>query len=243
MPNPGKTMIVRPRNCTYCEHGYYALAHVKSHAQAMGWNVIDISAGQATKDPVLAAIDLEDPGSFYGFGHGNDCRYTGDTEEDIFNCNENERLAGRDVYLLSCLTANGLGPSIIENGATSYAGFDISWTWLAEGEPTGDPYMDWYAKGFWESANELWVAYLEGEAFIATIQRSIDMYNAWIDYWYDHPEDPSSDDCIMWLIFDRDGLVGITQEGTITQPGKLSISVTIPLLVLLGAMAYIAVKK
>lgn len=264
MPDPNKTMIVRPLNCTYCGHGYYGLYHVVEYARSLGWGVVDMSAGQAMQGPVFTAIDMEDPGSFYGFGHGNDCRYTGDTERDIFNCEECDRLAGRIVYLLSCLTANGLGPAIMENGAINYAGFDIEWTWISESGTEGDPYADSYAHGFWESANELWMAHLDGYNFHETIQCSIDKYNEWIDYWYDHPEDPSSDDCIMWLLWDRDGLVGLpavecgryaTQEecemaGCRWNDGFCQSEVTaginwtvaIPILLIVG-IAFLAFKK
>lgn len=205
-------MFVRPRNCRYCGHGYHALGHVVQYAASKGlWNIADLSAEQANKTPIYNAIDNTDPFGFYGFGHGNDCEFTGDLEEDIFTCAECDKLNGKLVYLLSCLTANGLGPKIMENGAIGYAGFDISWTWLSRSGTDGDPYEDPYAICFWESANEFWMALLDGLDFHEAAQKSIDKYNEWIDYWfYENPEDPASQDCMMWLAYDRDGLVAIS---------------------------------
>jgi len=134
------------------------------------------------------------------------CRYTGDTEQDIFECEECSKLSGRIVYLLSCLTANGLGYKIIENGAIAYAGYNISWTWVSEGEPTGDPYEDKYAHGYWESANELWMAFIDGDDFYTAVQKCMYKYNQWIDYWY-NSGDPDAAQVMMWLVHDRDGLV------------------------------------
>lgn len=211
MPNEDNMMFVRPKNCRYCGHGYHGLYHVVEYAQQKEqWNITDISAEQANKGPVYDALNDTDPLSFYGFGHGLDCRYTGDLEQDIFSCDDCSILSERVVYLLSCLTANGLGPKIIENGALAYAGFNISWTWLSQTGTDGDPYDDRYAFGFWESANELWMALLDGYDFQESVQKSIDRYDAWIDYWfYEEPEDPESQNCIMWLIHDRDGLVAL----------------------------------
>jgi hypothetical protein len=107
-----------------------------------------------------------------------------------------------------------LGPEIIKQGALGYVGYNISWTWIADTENGEfvypDPYTDPYALCFWESANEFWIAMVDGLEFHEALQAMIDRYNAWIDYWfYDNPEDPFSQECIMWLAHDRDGLVAL----------------------------------
>lgn len=200
-------MFSRPINCRYCEHGYYGLLHVVQYAEQLGhYNLIDISAGQATKAPIYQAIEQYQPGSFYGFGHGNDCVFTGDTERAIFTCDECSILQGQIVYLLSCLTGNGLGPAIIDNGGRAYAGYIISWTWMGVGAPEGDPYDDKYAHGFFESANEFWLSIIDHKTVQQAYQDSIDKYNEWIDYWTDS-NDPDAANAIKWLIHDRDGLI------------------------------------
>ena len=217
LPNESNMLFIRPKNCRYCGNGFYALGHAKNYAQSKGFSVIDIAEKNANKEPVYNAITQYDPASVYGFGHGLDCRYTGDSEEDIYNCYECSNLNGRIVYLLSCLTANGLGLEIIRNGAVAYAGFNISWTWIAQGETDTDPYTDKYAKCFYESANALWVSLCDGDDFHTAVQRSIDKYNEWIDYWFNvAPQDPYSQECIKWLAFDRDGLVSMDVCDAIT---------------------------
>jgi len=169
-------------------------------------------------------------------------RFTGDSEQDIFTVNECDKLAGKEVYLLSCLTANSLGPAIIQNGANAYAGYRISWTWVSDSGSDGDPYQDLYAKGFYESANELWLALIDGATFEEAVQAAIDRYNWWIDYWFnENPEAPQSQDAIMWLIHDRNGLVAL-------YPGmEMEIKVNWPLIAIGGALAlgiiYFAMKK
>lgn len=213
MPEQNTMMFVRPINCRSCEHGYYGLKHARDYAMQKGYDAVDIEKTEANKGPVYDAIDQYDPLGFYGFGHGNSCVYTGDAEEPIFTCSECGKLKDRVVYLLSCLTANGLGSAIIHAGGQQYAGFNISWTWMATGGgATGDPYDDKYAYGFYESANELWMAVIDGLPFHKAVQKSIDKYNEWIDYWYNEgASDPYSQDAIKWLAHDRDGLVHLNR--------------------------------
>jgi len=200
-------MFGRPINCRYCPHGYYALQHVVNYAQQKGnWTLIDIQAEQANKEPMYQAIDEHDPFSLYHFGHGNDCVVTGDMEQAIFTCSECSKLSGRIVYLLSCLTANGLGPAIIQNGGRAYAGFNISWTWMSLSGTQGDPYDDLVARGFFEGANELWLSLLDHNTFGEACQQSRDKYTEWIDYWY-QTGGPYAASCMRWLLHNRDGLV------------------------------------
>jgi len=211
MVDTSKMMFARPIHCRYCGHGYYGLGHVVDYANQIGkWTIIDMEKEQSVKAPICAAIDQHDPASYDGFGHGNNTVYTGDTEQPIFTSTDCDKLAGRIVYLLSCLTANGLGPAIIAAGGKSYAGFNISWTWMSDSGTAGDPYDDIYAKGFYESSNEYWVALIDGYNFGDACQRSIDKYNEWIDYWiYENPGASGAASAITWLAHDRDGLVAL----------------------------------
>jgi len=127
MVDTTKMMFSRPINCRYCGHGYYGLQHVVDYAnQLHRWTLIDMTKEQANKNPIYAAIDEHDPASFTGVGHGNSCIFTGDAEQAIFTCDECGKLANRIVYLLSCLTGQGLGPAIIDNGGVAYAGLSLA---------------------------------------------------------------------------------------------------------------------
>lgn len=225
MPDPGFMMFSRPKSCQYCGNGYYAIQHALEYAAAKGtWTCIDMAESHATKEYIFPAIEQYDPMYFYGFGHGSPTIFTGDTTQEIFSVENCGNLAGRYIYLLSCLTANALGPAIIQNGALSYAGYNISWTWMNETDPSGDPYTDKYARGFWESANELWNSFCDGNSFVVAQRDCIDKYNEWIDYWTNTaPEDPESENCIMWLLWDRNGLV-VVGEGGEFPPARAGIS-------------------
>jgi len=202
-------MFIRPKNCHYCTHGYNGLYHSVIDADSKNkWDIIDIRATDAKKTKIYELIDKYKPASIHGFGHGAPSIYTGDDEKPIFTSIECAKTKGKIIYLLSCLTANLLGPAMIATGAKSYAGFNISWTWLTEGSIMRDPYDDKYAKGFYESSNELWKALCDGYTFKQALSASVAKYNYWINYWY-NSSDPNKNELIKWLAHDRDGLVGL----------------------------------
>jgi len=202
-------MFIRPKNCHYCTQGYKGLYHSVNYAENKNkWDIIDIKSTSAVKSNIYNKIDLYKPYSIYGFGHGSPSIYTGDDERPILTTIECSKTSGKVVYLLSCLTANFLGPAMIANGTKSYAGFNISWTWISNGSIIGDPYNDKYAKGFYESSNELWKALCDGYTFKQALSASVAKYNYWINYWY-NSSDSNKNELIKWLAHDRDGLVGL----------------------------------
>jgi len=103
--------------------------------------------------------------------------------------------------------------------------FNVSWTWVADTDESDefvypDPYNDPYAYGFYESANELWKALVDGKTFQEAVQQSINKYDEWIDFWFDHSSYPLSASCIQYLAYDRDGLVAFISCGAITDEAE-----------------------
>ena len=201
----------RPLHPRYGEHMYYGLLYAVQYAQSKGYNICDLASSDAVKEKIYEKLDELDPIFFFGIGHGNKDIFTDDREQAVWRCGEAscplppDNLRNRIVYLWSCLTARELGPKIIEHGGWSYAGFKQIWVWLTEGEAVGDPYDDKYAKGFYESGNELIIALLNRKTIKDAVQASIDKYNEWIDYWKTSG-DPHASECIKWLAWDRDAL-------------------------------------
>ena len=140
---------------------------------------------------------------------------------------------------MSCLTANILGTSIVKAGANYYAGYNISWTWQTQGGTEGDPYNDAYAKCYWESANELWMAIIDGESFENAFARCIAKYNEWIDKWYAIGGADALEQ-ITWLLHDRDGLVMLTPASPYppSPPLEMDLNILLPAVLVVGMMIY-----
>jgi len=201
------TMVnIMPYNCRYCIQGFLGMVHVSNEARNQGIFLTELQKQLAEYAPVRTTLQNEDPIFVNGFGHGNNNVFTGDSETPIFLSSDCDVLSGRIVYLLSCLTANGLGPAIIANGGIAYGGYNISWTWMAN-DVTVDPYTDWYADGFYRASNEFPIGLEEGETVSGARDGVIAEHNRWINIWStERASDPSAAAAIKWHIHDRDGL-------------------------------------
>jgi hypothetical protein len=211
-PNPptgayDKFLNIAPCNCRYCSGASQAIIRLTNEAELDGIDAIELRCTNAERIPIWNALMSENPLFVNGFGHGSETTYTGDSETMIFDVNNCTILKGRIVYLLSCLTANLLGPKIIEIGAVAYGGFNISWGWYVA-DITQDPYNDYLAESFYRSSNEFPIALLQGETVGRAQERSIAEYNRWINIWETkRGNDQYAASVISQLLADRDGLV------------------------------------
>ncbi len=213
-----KMLNIMPYNCTYCIQGFKGMVHISDEARLQELDLIELQSYDAVKGPVWDTLEASDPIFVNGFGHGNIDIYTGDDTQAIFRDTECGILAGRVVYLLSCLTAVELGPAAIDAGGKTYIGFNISWTWMAQ-NITADPYDDWYAECFYRSSNECPIALIQGDIVSEAKDRSIAEYNRWIEIWEtERSGDPYAAEAIAWLVYDRNGLTVLgDHSATITQ--------------------------
>ena len=204
--NKRDVLFIRPSDCRYCLNGFYGLEHVVKYASNKSYNIVDLN-GKNADNPYIDDVIMDfSPYLIYGFGHGNVNAYTANSEIPVWIVGEDlTHLAGRIIYLLSCLTANQLGPYLIKQGVIGYGGFLVSWTWITN-DINGDPYTDKQAEGFYRSTNRFFESLLEGNTLSQAMQDSIQEYNRWIKYWTDNPNNVSTE-IIKWLIHDRDGLV------------------------------------
>lgn len=180
------------------------------YAQDKGYNICDLAGSDDIRVKIYQKLKELDPIFFFAIGHGNPTTFTDDDEDIVWQCGDltcpypPSNLKGRIVYLWSCLTARQLGPKIIEYGGWSYAGFTEKWVWLAE-DAWGDPYEDKYARGFFESGNELIKSLLDKKTMQEAVRDSIGKYNEWINYWL-QSDDRFASECVKWLVWDRDAL-------------------------------------
>ena len=201
-----KFLNIMPYHCRYCSGAFYAMERLSEEARRQELFVTEMRKEEAVIEPVWEALRMEDPIFVHGFGHGNNDTFTGDTTAPIFKSDMCDILQGRVVYLLSCLTANGLGPAIIGVGGIAYGGYNVKWTWITA-NVAQDPYLDWYAEGFYRGSNEFAIALIQGEPVFRAQERCIAEYNRWINIWgTERIDDALAASAIKWLIHDRDGL-------------------------------------
>jgi hypothetical protein len=228
MPRPAVATVTRPDfdQATYC--GALALAHAVDYMRARGFSVDDLAGGDAARAKVLDSLARSDPIFFLGEGHGSGDRFTGQGLEPIFWTCDCREVAGRIIYLLSCLTGNVLGPDMVSKGARCYVGYRVEFTWMQE--RAQDPLADRYGRAFFEPVLELIYRLADGRTAADAFRASVDRWNYWIDYWT-RSTDPAAPLMVAFLLHDRDGQVLLGDgSATVTAPAPAPAPAVPPLL-------------
>lgn len=240
MPRTNVVVVTRAQRCHYCDIGYYSMGHVLSEAPR-GLEITDLGGDLATREQLEATIAEKDPILVLGFGHGDSNTFTGqDALPVLTGCINDGIMAGRIVILHSCLTAQLLGPSIISKGGLAYIGSYETWTWV-DLDGSGDPYADPYAKCFFESANQIPIALLNGRTVGEATALGLERYDYWIDWW-GRSTDSNAPEIIKWLIWDREntrqlGLAEASATTVVQIPLEAASPALTTLSLLVGALA------
>jgi len=202
--------------------GWFWLAKVNEYASSRGYTVTDLEGELARKTQFDDAITSQDPKFFHGVGHGNEDIFAGqDNEYLLQKCVDDDAMATRIVYLLSCTTAVNLGPSIIEKGGLAFIGYNDLFGWYTTRRKNWKPEVDGIFWAWMDFTNVLANSILKGESVDTAVSKAITRINAWIDYWsakegYEH--------IVEWLIADRDRLTKLgTTTATVTPPSPETV--------------------
>lgn len=226
-----RVFINRPRFDDATGYTSEWLGLAVDEARRMGHDVVDLYGAEATPERIVEVFNEFNPEVFISNGHGNASTLTSQNLEPVFvACQNDEGLAGRDVYAGSCLTAQELGPSAFEKGARSYVGYLPEFVWVidpAAPSPLEDevarPFMDFYLA----PANEL----LSGRPW-NMVNGAIRVGNDWLRK-LNAVTTPESAMQSLYLRQDIQGIIGYGVPSPI-----LAMNVAAPLLVAVGAILF-----
>lgn len=77
-----------------------------------------------------------------GVGHGSPDVFTGHNNEIVMDTKNIPDVEGKVVVLVSCETAQQLGPALVEAGAFSYIGFKEDLVWIMDADLSSTPWQD-----------------------------------------------------------------------------------------------------
>jgi hypothetical protein len=218
----GVVTITRPNFDAATYVGSLALKHAIYYMRSRGLIVDDLEGDRARRQPVLDSLSRNDSVFFCGVGHGNEQTFTGQWKERIWWVCDCKELKDRVIYLLSCLTGQGLGSDMVNNkGARAYIGYKVEFTWIQA--QVQDPLLDPYGRAFFEPVLEIYKNLADGKTVGEAYLASMDKWNYWIDYW-SKSDDPVAPSIVQLLLWDRNGQVLYGDENSvIVQPFQIPV--------------------
>jgi len=225
-----------PATC-YGKHAFAHLCDPQYGDGCGGWEIHALEGDRAVRERVLRALALHDPKLFFGVGHGSEDTFTGQNLERLFwvcNCRE---LAGRVVYLLSCLTGAKLGPDMVAKGALAYVGYDREYMFVAMFPPMcRDPITeDRYAYAFFDPPLVFLATLIKGGTVGDAFKAMIDRYNYWMDLWSRSGEE-GAEHVVFFLKWDRDHAVVYGDQSAVAGRYVPTARPAIPGAALVGAV-------
>jgi len=182
------------------------------------------------------------PSLVVGFGHGASDTWAGQyikTEDGysiLLTPANADLMVGRVVYLLSCFTAQELGPDMINSGATAYAGYNQEFTWV--GSNTSFPAIDPQAAPFGRAATAYPKELIGGKTVGSAKEKAINVFNEEIARW-EKSTDPYAREVVKWLLWDRDAFTVLGDETAVGFEPKLAVGLIAAGVIAAGVVAYL----
>lgn len=139
MPTLLNTFLFTEPKEHYLEYGSAVLRQIIQANKQPGQNITELIGADANPERVKKEIAKSSPLVYAGVGHGNESVYTLECTTPFLHANNPDELAlmkDRVVLLCSCLTAQQLGPALIDAGAVAYTGYKEEF-WFYTGDAAG----------------------------------------------------------------------------------------------------------
>jgi len=121
-----KAVLCRPKFDSATKYTFVFAAEILQWCQQAGIDITELAEEDAVRPAVETALEKINPDIFVFYGHGSeDCLWGQGANEaaiDIKNC---DRLAGKEVFTLACLSAKDLGPEVWRKGGTYWGYVDV----------------------------------------------------------------------------------------------------------------------
>jgi len=205
VPRLNVLVATRPNHDLPTSYCHYWHGLVLREARRLGLTVHDLPSESAKRAEFEEVVRAADPLFFLGEGHGVPTKFTGQDLDVLMEaCVNDDLMAGRVAYLLSCSTGAELGPSCVEKGCLAFLGYNHLFGFLviAPYDPATDP----YARSFQLASNSIPLTLIRGGTTGRARLNAVVEFNRQIDLWV-RSENPFAPLVIQWLVHDRDVLV------------------------------------
>jgi len=139
MPALANTFLFSEPDDNYLNFGSVPLHQVVEANKQSGQNITELMGADANPERIKQELAKSNAITFLGIGHGSPSVFTCQNLAPLLHAENPEELAlmkDRVVLLTSCLTAQQLGPALINAGAVVYAGYKQEF-WFYTGDAAG----------------------------------------------------------------------------------------------------------
>jgi len=121
-----KALICRPRFDSPTEYTFAFAAEILQWCRQAGIEVTELAEEDVVRPAVETALERINPDVFVFYGHGSeDCLWSQGGNEAAIDTKNCDRLAGKEVFTLACLSAKDLGPEVWRKGGTYWGYVDV----------------------------------------------------------------------------------------------------------------------
>ena len=202
-----KVLVFRPSFDLATKYGNSWLGEIGDIAKNIGHNVLDITGAECTPQAFYDAMNNFQPDLIITVGHGNENNFScQDRELVLTGCTNDQIMAGKQGFYLSCLVGQELLPSMVKKGAVSVLGFTSEFVWLINPDYLDNIPNDPYAKSFKDAVVESCRKLLSGSTWQQVYEGGVALFDKGIANWFES-EDPMAGEIVAALTQDRDSMV------------------------------------
>lgn len=124
------------------------------------------------------SLSLPQSDLLIGVGHGSESEFTGQNETLLMDTTSIPDVKGKVIVLISCATAQKLGPALVSAGALSYIGFREDLLWVCDADLASMPWSDKLAEPVMMPIVDCLNSILDGKSTGEAFQRLNSSFNS-----------------------------------------------------------------
>ena len=225
----------------YLQYGSVVLHDIISKNRRAGQTITELIADDANPDRVKQELNRTNPIVFCGLGHGNEKTFTVECTAKLFDTSSSDLdlLTDKVCSLCSCLTAQFLGPAIIDAGAVAYTGYKTEFWFYIGGDPGANRAVQSPFLAEFAFVGSL----LQGKTTGLAREDQLKKYDEEINYWIsgDGKNDPDASELSRILEMNKSNSVFLGEGGIWTSPPTILTAggAPWPFLITSGIVAYL----
>ncbi|MBI4098870.1 MAG: hypothetical protein HY437_02485 [Candidatus Magasanikbacteria bacterium] len=168
-----KLLLTRPEHDVTTRYLSCWAKEIIVFAKKKGVSVFDLSREKANREEFVGRLKKISPEVVFLNGHGSDTAVAGHDDEVLVETEDNEDvLAEKITYALSCNSGKVLGQKVTKNKNTTYIGYSDGFIFVGDRNYLSRPTEDPKARPFMESSNQVMISLLKGHSAKDASKRS-----------------------------------------------------------------------